>query len=193
MNETYVTVCGNVVAPVEMKTTGGSVPFASFRIASTVRKLNPSSGQFEDSGTSFYRVAAFRRLGLNVGQSIKKGDPVIVHGRQRVNQWARNDGTSGTSVEIDAYHVGHDLTLGVTTYERPERAMLDPDDRLSDAAVQAAMDAGEGLPPIGEPPEEFEPPTPGGFGLPDPETVAFVVEGEEVTVNTETGVMEPAG
>jgi single-strand DNA-binding protein len=144
MNESYITVTGRVVADPESRTTRTGVPFAAFRIASTVRRLNPKTREYEDAGTSFYNVTAFRSLGANVANSLKKGEPVVVYGRLRVNQWMRQDNTHATSVEIDAYNVGHDLSWGTTRLTRVTRAQLDQQDRMADDGVQDAMATLEG-------------------------------------------------
>ena len=136
MNEIYTTVQGRVVAPPESRTTRGGVPFTAFRLASTVRRPNPQTRTYEDGPTNFFNVTAFRTLGANVGNSLKKGDPVVVYGRLRVNQWMRSDNIPATSVEIDAYSVGHDLTWGTTELVRVSRAQVDQSDRLADEAVQ---------------------------------------------------------
>ena len=138
MNEIYVTVSGRLVADPEARNTKSGVPFAAFRVASTARRVNRSTGEFEDAGTSFVSVTAFRSLGANVANSLHKGDPVVVHGRMRVNQWMRQDDTMATSVEIDAYSVGHDLSYGTTEFTKVSRAQVDRTDRMSDEAVQAA-------------------------------------------------------
>lgn len=136
MNEIYTTVQGRVVAPPESRVTRGGVPFTAFRLASTVRRPNPQTREYEDGPTSFFNVTAFRTLGANVGNSLKKGDAVLVYGRVRVNQWMRQDNTPATSVEIDAYTVGHDLTWGTTELVRVSRAQMDQSDRLADETVQ---------------------------------------------------------
>jgi single-strand DNA-binding protein len=153
MNESYITVTGRVVADPESRTTRHGVPFAAFRLASTVRRLNPKTRDYEDGGTSFYNVTAFRSLGANVANSLTKGEPVVVYGRLRVNQWMRQDNTHATSVEIDAYSVGHDLSWGTTTLSRVSRAQLDTQDRMADAGVQDAMATLEGEPAVIE--EDF--------------------------------------
>jgi single-strand DNA-binding protein len=139
VNEIYVTVSGRLVADPESRNTKtGGVPFAAFRVASTARRVNRETGEFEDAATNFVNVTAFRSLGANVANSLHKGDPVVVHGRMRVNQWMRQDDTMATSVEIDAYSVGHDLSYGTTEFTKVSRAQVDRTDRMSDEAVQAA-------------------------------------------------------
>jgi single-strand DNA-binding protein len=137
MNEIYTTVMGRLVANPESRTTRGGVPFTAFRLASTVRRPNPQTREYEDGPTNFFNVTAFRTLGANVGNSLSKGDPVVVYGRMRVNQWMRSDNIPATSVEIDAYSVGHDLTWGTTSLVKVSRAQVDQSDRLSDDAIQS--------------------------------------------------------
>ena len=175
MNESYITVVGRVVADPQSRTTRTGVPFAAFRLASTVRRVNRETGQYEDGGTSFYNVSAFRALGANVANSLKKGEPVVVHGRLRVNQWMRADNSHATSVEIDAYSVGHDLTWGTTSLVKVSRAQVDQSDRLSDDAVQSVH-------------AELE-----GYGAGDPETDEYeVVPQPSGLVTREDDQHEPA-
>jgi single-strand DNA-binding protein len=144
MNEMYVTVSGRLVAKPEARMTRGGVPFAAFRVASTVRRPNSSTGQYEDAGTNFLNVTAFRSLGANAANCLDKGDPVIVYGRLRVNQWMRNGDIPTTSVEVDAYSIGHDLSYGTSTFAKVSRAKVDQNDRLADPAIQTVHAALEG-------------------------------------------------
>ena len=116
MNETYVTMMGNAVEDPVRRTTQSGTPFVTFRMASTVRRRRPD-GEYEDAGTSFVSVMAFRQLARNVSDSVSKGQPLVVNGRLRVNQW-RTEERSGVSVEIDATSVGHDLSRGVSKFTK---------------------------------------------------------------------------
>ncbi len=116
MNETYVTMIGNAVEDPVRRTTRSGTPFVTFRIASTVRRRRPD-GEYEDAGTSFVNVMAFRQLARNIADSVSKGQPLVVNGRLRVNRWQREE-RSGVSVEIDANSVGHDLTRGVSKFTK---------------------------------------------------------------------------
>jgi len=139
MNETYVTVSGNVVGDPIVRTTRANVPFVTFRVASNVRRVDFKTGDYVDSGTNFVNVTAFRALGVNLSNSLKKGEPVIVYGRMRINQWVNGE-RSGTTVEIDAYNVGHDLSWGQTTFRKVARPQLNQNDRMADPEVQDAAD-----------------------------------------------------
>lgn len=148
MNETRITVHGNVVSdPVERQSRNGS-PFTTFRIATTPYRRT-ADGRFVDLDTSFYSVIAFNVLASNVAASVRKGQPVIVEGRVAVKQYVGGDGQPRTSAEIDADHVGHDLTWGRATFERVSRAAALGQDRTGDPDVRSSLQAlseGEGRP-----------------------------------------------
>jgi single-strand DNA-binding protein len=139
MNETYVTVSGNVVGDPVVRATSANVPFVTFRVASNVRRLNFKTGEYADAGTNFVNVTAFRALGVNLANSLVKGQPVLVHGRMRINQWVNGE-KSGTTVEIEAYNVGHDLTWGQAKFTKVAKPQLNQNDRMADPEVQDAND-----------------------------------------------------
>src|SRR5690349_19282423 len=136
MNESFVTVVGNVVSDPISRPTKVGRPFASLRIASTTRRWDPEKRAFVDGSTNFLNVVAFNALAANVMTSVRKGHPVVVYGRLRVNQWETEKGEPRTSAEIDAFTIGHDLTRGQVEFSRPPRIQLDTNDRLADPAIQ---------------------------------------------------------
>lgn len=62
-------------------------------------------------------MTAFRTLAINAAASIGKGDRVIVAGRIRIREWSSGE-RSGTSIEVDAEVIGHDLGWGTTEFQR---------------------------------------------------------------------------
>src|SRR5215204_4453139 len=100
MNESFVTVVGNVVSDPISRPTKVGRPFASLRIASTTRRWDAEKRAFVDGSTNFLNVVAFNALAANVMTSVKKGHPVVVYGRLRVNQWETEKGEPRTSAEI---------------------------------------------------------------------------------------------
>jgi single-strand DNA-binding protein len=139
MNETYVTVSGNVIGDPVVRATRANVPFVTFRVASNMRRMDFKTGEYIDAGTNFVNVTAFRALGVNLSNSLRKGEPVIVYGRMRINQWVNGD-RSGTTVEIDAYNVGHDLSWGQSAFTKVIKPQLNQNDRMADPEVQDAAD-----------------------------------------------------
>lgn len=185
MNESFVTVVGNLVADPQARSTKAGKPFTTFRLASTTRRRQ-GNGEFVDGNTNYVNVVAFNALGANVAASLHKGEPAIVYGRLRVNQWATEGGQNMTSVEVDAYNVGHDLTRGQAAFQKVARAQFEQNDRLADGDIQSALHDGapEGpddvAPGASAGPRESErvgPLVPGGFGraVEDAETDPYVV------------------
>lgn len=96
----------------------GQVPFAKFRLASTPRVYDRAQDAFVDGPTSWFTVKAFRTLARNITASIRRGDPLVVHGRVRLVDWVAPDGHTRTTAELTAESVGHDLTRGTTQFMR---------------------------------------------------------------------------
>ena len=116
MNETYVTIRGRLTADPTPRTTRTGTPMTSFRLATSARRQ--VDGQWTDTEPSFYDVVAYRSLAGNVAASLRKGHPVVVHGRQRITSWQREDGSTGWNVQVEAEGLGHDLYFGSAAFTR---------------------------------------------------------------------------
>lgn len=100
-----------------LSTLPNGVPVVNFRLASTPR-WQDATGTWKEGTTNWYTVKAYRRLAQNIATSVEKGQPLVVSGRQRISRWNREDGTQGTTVEVDAFGIGHDLNYGTSTFAR---------------------------------------------------------------------------
>ena len=148
MNETRITVHGNVVSdPVQRTGRTGSI-FTTFRLAHTPYRRG-ADGRYYDGETSYFSVIAFSALAANSAVALHKGQPVVVEGNLTVKQYAGTDGQQRTTAEIEADHLGHDLSWGRASFERVSRAAALGHDRTADPDVQAtvrAVAAGEAPP-----------------------------------------------
>lgn len=113
-----ITLRGFVATEVRTTTVESGLAVAGFRMCTTERRLDRDTGLWIDGHTNWYSVSMFRQLATNAGVSVHKGDRVIVTGRLRVRQWATDNGRSGTSVDVDADSVGHDLMWGTAKFHR---------------------------------------------------------------------------
>lgn len=113
-----ITVRGYVATDMRSGVAESGLAYASFRMCSTERRFDRTNNVWTDGQTNWYAVSMFRQLATNAGVSIKKGDKVVVSGRLRVRPWIRDDGRTGTSVDIDAETVGHDLMWGTAHFHR---------------------------------------------------------------------------
>ncbi|MDQ0725550.1 single-stranded DNA-binding protein [Microbacterium sp. W4I20] len=115
-----VTIVGRVATePTQGQT--GSGPVTNFRMASSHRRYDNTTQTWVDGDTNWFSVAAFRQLGEHAKASLRTGDSIIVTGRLRIRSWESN-GKQGTSVDIDADAIGHDLRWGTTAYRPRARS-----------------------------------------------------------------------
>lgn len=117
MNETVVTIIGNVCDAPARRVLEGGATVTNFRLGSTARRFDRATGSWADGDSVFVSVACWRALGDNVARSLTKGDPVVVHGRLCTRAYEVN-GQKRSSVELVAYSVGHDLARGATAFHR---------------------------------------------------------------------------
>lgn len=118
MNETLVTVVGNVATQPEIRKLTNGALSARFRLATRARRWDRERAAWADGHTSFYTVWAWRQLGENVAGSVSVGEPLVVQGRLRVREERASDGQRWTTAEIDAVAVGHDLSRGTSAFRR---------------------------------------------------------------------------
>ena len=121
MYETTVTLQGYVGTDVTSRAAGDSV-LATFRVACTPRRYQRRTETWVDGATQWYSVTAWRALADNCAQSLHTGDPVIVHGRLTVGSYVNRDGVEVHTLEVEATHVGHDLTRGTAVFTKTQKA-----------------------------------------------------------------------
>ncbi|SEN23698.1 single-stranded DNA-binding protein [Actinacidiphila rubida] len=117
MNETLLTVVGNVATEPETQVTATGVSVTRFRLATTTRRFDAERGAWTDGPTSFYTVRAWRALAGNIKDSVCLGEPLVVQGRLRIRE-EEVEGRRFVSAEIDAQSLGHDLSRGVARFTR---------------------------------------------------------------------------
>lgn len=138
MYETHGTVVGTVITSPIARSNAAGEEFLSFRMASTVRRRNATTGEWRDGSTLYLTVTCRRRLMAGVVQSIGKGDPVIVTGELRTTEYTTRDGIARSSLELSATAVGPDLSRCTAVVERERRkAPVDAVTNDSDGADTA--------------------------------------------------------
>lgn len=163
MNDT-ITLVGFVATPPRHIVTAEGLAITSFRLATTHRKYDRSKSAWVDGDTNWYSITGFRQLAINVAGSVVKGDRLIVSGRLRVRDWIK-DSKSGTTIEIEAEAIGHDLLWGTTAFTRSVSTSLggvrqqqpEPEGASAEAEpgrVQGATDDAGWAVPGGTPPTD---------------------------------------
>jgi single-strand DNA-binding protein len=159
VHEIFVTVMGNVASRPKSALTKSGHSVASFRLASTPRRYDRSRGSWTDGTTTWFTVTCWRGLADHVASSVTVGDPLIVHGRLQSKEFTREDGSKGSSLDIEATSAGHDLTRGTSMFKKGDpRPAADSGERDTTAEDLARQVTDEVLDPEGEP-------TPAGSGV----------------------------
>src|SRR5699024_3503774 len=70
--DTIITVVGNLIADPELRFTPNGAAVAGFTVASTPRKYNAATQQWEDGEALFLRCQVWRQAGENVAESLTK-------------------------------------------------------------------------------------------------------------------------
>lgn len=107
-----ITVAGLVATTPRHLITAEGLPITSFRLAEHDH-TDPNAT------TNWYTVSSFRKLAINTASSVSKGDRVVVSGLLNVRDWDNGERT-GTSVEIEATALGHDLEWGTSEFQRAQ-------------------------------------------------------------------------
>jgi single-strand DNA-binding protein len=112
-----VTVAGLVATTPRHLVTQDGLPITSFRMAASHRKFDRALNKWVDGETNWFTVTAFRQLAINAAGSVSKGERILVTGKLRVRDWDNGE-RAGTSVEIEADALGHDLCWGNSAFTR---------------------------------------------------------------------------
>lgn len=157
--QSMVTVTGYVGGEPRLIGDVGKVPCCVFRVASTRRYFSQREGRWEDLPTTWMSVRAYRQLALNVKESISRGDPVIINGQLVSDSWKAQDGSMRTALSIEAASIGHDLSRGISSFERksrnPKPSQVAQDEEDAARAAVSSMEArasGGGAPHAGSAP-----------------------------------------
>ena len=117
MSNDTITITGLVATTPRHVVTGEGLPISSFRLASTRRRYDKDTEKWIDGETNWFTVTCFRQLATNVARSINKGEGVIVSGALRIREWDNGE-KIGTTVELEAEALGHDLVWGASVFTR---------------------------------------------------------------------------
>lgn len=119
--DTNITVVGNIVADPELRFTPSGAPVANFRVASTPRRFNSQTNQWEDGEAMFLTCNVWRQAAENVAESLTKGMRVIVNGRLKQRSYQTKEGENRTVFEIEVDEVGPSLKFASAQVNRNPR------------------------------------------------------------------------
>jgi len=112
-----ITVTGLIATTPRHLVTQDALPITSFRLAASTRRFDKNQDKWVDGETNWYTVTAFKQLAINAAGSLNKGDRIMVTGKLRIRDWDNGE-RAGTSVEVEATSIGHDLSWGSSVFTR---------------------------------------------------------------------------
>ena len=118
MNDTIITVVGNLVADPELRFTPNGAAVANFRIASTPRRFNRQTSQWEDGEAMYLTCNVWRQAAEHVAESLAKGMRVIVQGKLRQRSYENKEGERRSVFEIEVDEVGPSLSFATAQVTR---------------------------------------------------------------------------
>lgn len=122
MNETILTIVGNLTAEPELRQTNSGVAVASFTVASTPRNFDRQTSEWKDGDALFMRCSAWRDLATNITASLPKGSRVIVTGRLQQRNYQDREGNNRVSLELQVDEIGPSLKYATAQVVRGDRS-----------------------------------------------------------------------
>lgn len=121
MMDNQVTLVGNATRDPELSFTNSGLAITNFGLAVNHRKFNKDTQEYDEE-THFFDVACFRDLAENVAETVGRGTRVIVVGRLTQRRWETDAGEKRNKIEINADHVGPDLTWATAQVQKTNRS-----------------------------------------------------------------------
>jgi single-strand DNA-binding protein len=112
-----ITIAGLVATTPRHLITQDGLPITSFRLAASTRRFDQALNKWVDGETNWYTITAFRNLAVNAASSVNKGERILVVGKLHIRDWDNGE-RAGTSVEVEATAIGHDLSWGTAVFTR---------------------------------------------------------------------------
>jgi single-strand DNA-binding protein len=120
--DTQITITGNLVDDPELRFTPAGQAVARFRVASTPRFRDNTSGEWKDGDSLFLTCNVWRQAAENTAESLARGMRVIVSGRLRQRSYETKEGEKRTVYEIEVDDVGPSLRNASAKVNRAARS-----------------------------------------------------------------------
>jgi single-strand DNA-binding protein len=119
--DTQITIAGNLVDDPELRFTPSGQPVAKFRVASTPRFRDNTTGEWKDGDSLFLTCNVWRQAAENAAESLTRGMRVIVSGRLRQRSYETKEGEKRTVYEVEVDDVGPSLRNASAKVNRASR------------------------------------------------------------------------
>jgi len=109
MNETPITLIGNLVEDPELRFTPGGHAVAKFTVAATPRFLDKTTNEWKDGDSLFLPCQIWRQAAENCAETLTKGMRVILSGSLKQRQYETKAGEKRTVYEVEVLEIGPSL------------------------------------------------------------------------------------
>ncbi|MEJ2862599.1 single-stranded DNA-binding protein [Actinomycetospora flava] len=140
MNETTLTIVGNLTDAPELRYLPSGAARAGFTVASTPRRFDRQTGEWIDGDALFLRAVAWGPLAEHAAESLSKGDRVVVTGRLRQRSFETAEGARRQVIELEVDEVGVSLRYATA---RPQRTSAPAPADRNGAAERVDDSAGD--------------------------------------------------
>jgi single-strand DNA-binding protein len=120
--ETVITLVGNLVDDPELRFTQSGAAVAKFRLASTPRTYDRTSGEWKDGESLFLTCNVWRQAAENVAESLQRGMRVIVQGRLKQRSYETREGEKRTVYEVEVDELGPSLRSATAKVNKTARS-----------------------------------------------------------------------
>ena len=121
MNDTTITLVGNLTADPDLRWTPAGAAITTFTVASTPRVYDRQEGQWKDGEALFLRCTVWREAAEHVAETLSRGSRVIVTGRLKQRSFETRDGDKRSVIEVDVDEVGPSLRYLSATLNKPAK------------------------------------------------------------------------
>jgi single-strand DNA-binding protein len=121
MNETIITVVGNLTSDPELRYTQNGLAVANFTIASTPRTFDKQTNDWKDGDALFLRASCWREFAEQVAGSLSKGTRVVAQGRLKQRSYETKEGEKRTAIELEVDEIGPSLRYATASVTRTAR------------------------------------------------------------------------
>lgn len=122
MNDTTLTIVGNLTADPELRFTQNGKAVVSGTIAATPRTFDRQANEWKDGEALFMRFSAWGEFAEHVAGSLTKGSRVIATGRLKQRSYQDREGNNRTAIELEVDEIGPSLRYATAQVTRAGQA-----------------------------------------------------------------------
>ncbi|MBI4370441.1 MAG: single-stranded DNA-binding protein [Elusimicrobia bacterium] len=103
-NVNFVMLAGRLTRDPDVRYLPSGKAVVRLSVASSRRFLNKNTNEWQEE-VVFVDVTVWGDAAQRSGERLRKGSPVFVEGRLKLNKWEAKDGTKHSKIEIDAQRI----------------------------------------------------------------------------------------